>query len=110
MLACKRLLESGYYTTHRMLGKSPNEMTRADVDKNTAEKRQHNDEVMNKSYDNLHDKSVGILNKKNIFDKGSKTKSSRDNHDIVSSEGYNIKLDNDRSYPPKDIVVLKNKS
>lgn len=73
-------------------------------------KRQHNDEVMQKSYDNLQNKTVGILNKKNIFDKGSKMKLSRDSHDVVSSEGYNIKLDNDRTYPPKDIVVLKDRS
>ena len=108
--AVNDIVEGYNNTTHRMLGKSPNEMTRADVDKNAAEKRQHNDEVMQKSYDNLHNKTVGILNKKNIFDKGSKMKLSKDSHDVVSSEGYNIKLDNERSYPPKDIVVLKDKS
>ena len=93
-----------------MLGKSPNEMTRIDVEKNAAEKRKHNDEVMQKSYENLHNKTVSILNRKNVFDKGSKMKLSRDTYDVVSSEGYNIKLDNKRTYPPKDIVVLKDKS
>ena len=97
-------------TTHLMLDKSPNDMTRADVEKNAVEKRKHNDEVMKKSYENLHDKTVGILNKKNIFDKGSKMKLSREGHDVTESEGYNIKLDKERSYPPKDIVVLKDKS
>ena len=108
--AVNDIVEGYNNTTHRMLGKSPNEMTRADVEKNAAEKRRHNDEVMQKSYDNIQNKTVGILNKKNIFDKGSKMKLSRDSHDVVSSEGYNIKLDNDRSYPPKDIAVLKDKS
>ena len=108
--AVNGIVEGYNNTTHRMLGKSPNEMTRSDVEKNAAEKRRHNDEVMEKSYDNLQNKTVGILNKKNIFDKGSKMKLSRDSHDVVSSEGYNIKLDNDRTYPPKDIVILKDRS
>ena len=108
--AVNDIVEGYNNTKHRMLGKSPNEMTRADVEANATEKRQHNDEVMQKSYDNLQNKTVGILNKKNIFDKGSKMKLSRDSHDVISSEGYNIKLDNDRTYPPKDIVVLKDRS
>ena len=49
-------------------------MTRADVEKNTAEKHQHNDEVMQKFYDNVQDNTVGTLNRKNIFDKGGKIK------------------------------------
>ena len=104
------IVEGYNNTIHRMLSKSPNEMTRADVEKNATEKRQHNDEVMNKFYNNSQDKTVGILNRKNVFDKGSKMKLSRDSHDVISSEGYNIKLDNERSYPPKDIVILKDKS
>ena len=63
------IVEGYNNTTHRMLGKSPNKMARADVEKNAAEKRKHNDEVMPKSYDNLHNKTVGILDKKNLFDK-----------------------------------------
>ena len=72
--------------------------------------RKHNDEAMQKSYENLQNKTVGILDKKSIFEKGNKMKLSRDSHDVISSEGYNIKLDNERSYPPKDIVILKDKS
>ena len=34
-------------------------------------------------------KTVGILNKKNIFDKGSKIKLTKDSHEIVETEGYN---------------------
>ena len=41
-----------------MLGKSPSEMTRADVGKNEAEKCKYNDEVMNKFYENIQDKTV----------------------------------------------------
>lgn len=37
-----------------------------------------------------------------------KIKLSRGQHQVQGVEGYNIKLDNDRSLPPKDIVVLKN--
>ena len=86
--------------THRMLGKSPNEINRADVEKNAVEKCRHNDEVMQKSYENLHYKTVGTLNRRNIFDKGSKMKLGKDSHDVTGSERYNIKLDNERSYPP----------
>ena len=47
--AVKDIVEGYNNTTHRMLGKSPNEMmTRAEVEKNTAEKREHNNEIMQK--------------------------------------------------------------
>ena len=52
-------------------------------------------------------KTVGILNRKNIFDKGSKIKLAKDSHEIVETEGYNIKLDNGKSLPPKDLAILK---
>ena len=68
-------------------------MTRVDIEKNAAEKRKYNDEVISKFYGNVHDKTVEILNRKNVFDKGSKMKlsrDSRDSHDFTSSEGYNI--------------------
>ena len=108
--AVKDIVEGYNNTTHRMLGKSPNEMIRADVEKNTAEKREHNNEVMHKVSEDLQNKTVGILNRKNVSDKGSKMKLGRDSHNVTGSEGYNIKLDNERTYPPKDIVVLKDKS
>ena len=93
-----------------MLGKSPNEMTRADVEKNAAEKREHNNEVMQKVSEDVQNKTVSILNRKNIFDKGSKMKLSRDTHEVIGSEGYNFKLDNGRKHPAKDIVIMKDKS
>ena len=34
-------------------------------------------------------------------------KLSKDTHDVVGLEGYNLKLDNDRMHPPKDIQILK---
>ena len=52
-------------------------------------------------------KTVGILNRKNIFDKGNKIKLSKDPHEILETEGYNIKLDNGKSLPPKDLAILK---
>ena len=52
-------------------------------------------------------KTVDILNKKNLFDKGSKIKLSKDSHEIVETDRYNIKLDNGKSLPPKDLVILK---
>ena len=47
--AVKDIIQGYNNTTHQMLGKSPNEMTRANVEKNAAEKREHNNEVMRKS-------------------------------------------------------------
>ena len=55
--AVRDIVEGYNNTTHRMLGKSPNEMTKADVEQNATEKRQHNDEVMQKSYDNFQNKT-----------------------------------------------------
>ena len=108
--AVKDIVEGYNNTTHRMLGKSPNEMTRADVEKNAAEKREHNNEVMQKVSEDVQNNTVGILNRKNIFDKGSKMKLSRDTHEVIGSEGYNFKLDNGRMHPAKDIVIMKDKS
>ena len=71
--AVKDIVEGYNNTTHRMLGKSPNEMTRADVDveKNAVEKPIHKNEVMQKVSEDIQNKTVvGILNRKNIFDKG----------------------------------------
>ena len=82
-------------------------MTKDDVQKNAQEKRQHNAEVMQDFVERAKGRTVGILNKKNLFDKGSKIKLSKDSHDIVETEGYNIKLDNGKSLPPKDLVILK---
>ena len=90
-----------------MLKKSPNEMTKEDVQKNAQEKRLHNAEVMQDFIEKAEGKTVGILNKKNLFDKGSKIKLSRGSHEILETEGYNIKLDNGKSLPPKDLVILK---
>jgi len=92
---------------HRVIGKTPNEMNREDVQRNAEEKRKYNEEVLNEFYDKVEGKNVGILNKKNLFDKGSKMKLSKDSQKVIGMEGYNIKLDNDRSYPAKDIVLLK---
>ena len=74
------------------------------------EKREHNNEVMQKVFEDVQNKTVGILNRKNIFDKGSKMKLSRDTHEVIGSEGYNFKLDNSRMHPAKDIVIMKDKS
>ena len=51
-------------------------------------------------------KTIGILNRKNTFDKGSKINLAKDS-EIVETEGHNIKLDNDKSLPPKDLAILK---
>ena len=90
-----------------MLKKSPNERTMEDVKKNAHEKRLHNAEVMQEFIEKAEGKTVGILNKKNIFDKGGKIKLSKASHDIIETEGYNIKLDNGKSLPPKDLAILK---
>ena len=103
--AVKDIVE-GYNTVHRVLKKTPNEMTLEDVQNHAKEKRKHNEEVLNKFYEEVEGKTVGILNRKNIFDKGSKMKLAKGGK-VIGLEGYNIKLDNDRSYPAKDIVVLK---
>ena len=103
----KDIVEGYNNTEHRMLKKSPNEMTKEDVQKNAQEKRQHNAEVMQDFLDKAEGKPLGILNRKNIFDKGSKIKLSRGSHEVVETEGYNIKLDNGKSLPPKDLVIMK---
>ena len=90
-----------------MLKKSPNEMTEEDVQKNAQEKREHNAEVMQDFIEKANGKTVGILNRKNIFDKGGKIKLSRGSHEILETDGYNIKLDNGKSLPPKDLVIMK---
>ena len=90
-----------------MLKKSPNEVTKEDVQRNALEKRQHNAEVMQDFIEKAEGKTIGILNRKNIFDKGSKIKLSKDSHEILETEGYNIKLDNGKSLPPKDLAILK---
>ena len=82
-------------------------MTKEDVQKNAQEKRQHNAEVMQDFVEKAEGKTIGILNKKNLFDKGSKIKLAKDSHEIVETDGYNIKLDNGKSLPPKDLVILK---
>lgn len=94
-------------SVHRVLGKSPNEMTKDDVQMFADEKRKHNNEVMEKFYEDVQGKNVGILSKKNIFDKGSKFKLGK-NHTVEGMEGYNFRL-NDRTYPPKDIQILNDK-
>ena len=103
----KDIVEGYNNTDHHMLKKSPNEMTKEDVQKNAQEKRHHNAEVMQDFIQKAEGKTVGILNRKNIFDKGSKIKLSKDSHEIVETEGYNIKLDNGKSLPPKDLAILK---
>ena len=90
-----------------MLKKSPNEMTKEDVQKNAQEKRLHNAEVMQDFLEKAEGKTVGILNRKNIFDKGSKIKLSGGSHEILETKGYNIKVDNGKSLPPKDLAILK---
>ena len=105
--AVKDIVEGYNNTEHRMLKKSPNEMTKEDVQNNAQEKRQHNAEVMQDFVEKAEGKTVGILNKKNLFDKGSKIKLSKDSHEIVEADGYNIKLDNGKSLPPKDLVIMK---
>ena len=105
--AVKDIVEGYNNTEHRMLKKSPNEITKEDVQKNAQEKRQHNAEVMQEFLEKAEGKTVGILNKKNLFDKGSKIKLSRGSHEILETEGYNIKLDNGKSLPPKDLAILK---
>ena len=87
-----------------MLKKSPNEMTKEDVQRNAQEKRIHNAEVMQDFIEKAEGKTV---DKKNIFDKGSKIKLSGGSHEILETEGYNIKLDNRKSLPPKDLVIMK---
>ena len=82
-------------------------MTKEDVQKNAQEKRLHNAEVMQDFIEKAEGKTIGILNRKNIFDKGSKIKLTGGTHEIVETEGYNIKLDNGKSLPPKDLAILK---
>ena len=105
--AVKDIVEGYNNTEHRMLKKSPNEMTKEDGQNNAQEKRQHNAEVMQDFIEKAEGKTIGILDRKNIFDKRSKIKLSRDSHEIVEIEGYNIKLDNGKSLSPKDLVILK---
>ena len=105
--AVKDIFEGFNNTEHRMLKKSPNEMTQEDVQKNVQEKRLHSAEVMQDFIEKSEGKTVGIPNRKNIFDKGSKIKLVKDSHEVVETEGYNIKLDNGKSFPPKDRAILK---
>ena len=105
--AVKDIVEGYNNTEHRMLMKSPNEMSKEDVQKNALEKRLHDAEVMRDFIEKAEGKTVGILNRKNIFDKGSKIKLAKDSHEVVEIEGYNIKLDNGKSLPPKDLAILK---
>jgi hypothetical protein len=108
--AMSDIIEGYNNSIHRVLGKTPNEMTLADVQQNAEAKRKHNEEIMQKFYDKAKDQPVGILSKKNIFDKGSKMKLSRDKHEIEGIEGYNFVLDNGRKHPPKDLKVLNSTS
>ena len=78
--AVKDIVEGYNNTEHRMLKKSPNEMTKEDIQKNAQEKRLHNAEVMQDFIEKAEGKTIGILNRKNIFDKGSKIKLSRSSH------------------------------
>ena len=105
--AIKDIVKGYNNAIHCMLGKTPNDMTCEDVEKNAEEKRKHNNEIFNKFYDNIQNKNVGILSKKNIFDKGSKMKLSKDSYEVVGYEGFNMKLDNGRMHPARDIVILK---
>ena len=68
-----------------MLKKSPNEMTKEDVQRYAQEKRLHNAEVMQEFLEKAEGKTVGILNRKNIFDKGSKIKLAKDTHEVVET-------------------------
>jgi len=73
----KDIVEGYNNTEHRMLKKSPNEITKEDVQKNAQEKRLHNAEVLQDLIEKAEGKTIGILNRKNIFDKGSKIKLSK---------------------------------
>jgi len=55
-------------------------------------KGKHNAGVMQEFLEDIQHKSVRILNRKNIFDKGSKIKRNRDTHQVFDVEEYNIKL------------------
>ena len=105
--ALKDIVEGYNNSVHRVLGKSPNEMTMEDVQKNAELKKIHNDEILKKFFDSAEGHDVGILSKKNIFDKGSKMKLSKDKHEVKAIEGYNFVLDNGRKHPPKDLQILK---
>ena len=107
--AVKSIVEGYNDTEHSVLGKSPNEMTYEDVIKNAEKKRAHNSQIMKDFFEKAEDKVVGILKKKNIFDKGSKIKLESGEHKVIGMEGYNLKLENGKALPPKDIVILKNK-
>ncbi len=102
--AIEDIVEGYNNTIHRVIKKTPNDMTLEDVQRNAEEKRKHNDEILNKFYEEIEGKTVGILNRKNIFDKGSKMKLGKGGK-VIGMEGYNIKLDTG-SYPAKDIVLL----
>ena len=65
--AIKDTVEGHNNTKHLMRGKLFNEMRREDVEKNATQKRKHNDEVMNKFYENIQDKAIGTLNRKNVL-------------------------------------------
>ncbi len=78
-------------------------MTKEDVEKLALEKREHNNEVMAKVFEDVQGKNVGVLTKKNIFDKGDKFKLGKETK-VVDMEGYNFKLANGRT---KQIQILK---
>ncbi len=79
-------------------------MNEEDVEKNVTEKRFHNDQIMEDKFDS-GDK-VGVLIKKEKFDKGNKIKLEKGSHEVVKQEGYSFILDNKRSHPSKDLVKL----
>lgn len=90
-----------------MLGKTPGGVTGGGVGGPAAEKRKHNNEIIHKFYNDVQDRGVGVLPKKNTPDKGSRVKLSRGTHDVVGPGGYNFKLGGDRVHPPKDTQILK---
>ncbi len=81
-------------------------MTKEDVEKLAIENGGHNNEVIAKFFEDVQGKKVGALSKKNVFDKGAKFKLGKET-EVVDMEGYNFKLANDRTEPPKQIQILK---
>ena len=105
--AISEIVEGYNNTRHRTIGKSPNEMTKEDVERLAQDKYYHNTGIMNKFKDKIKDETkVIVLEKKNILDKGAKYKPSKP-YKIVGEKGYNIELENGKSYSPKDLVVVR---
>ncbi len=102
----KKIVQGYNETKHSVLGKAPNEMTEEDVLMNIREKVAHNDDVMNKFDKRVENRQVGILTKKNVFDKGSKTIIGKTKHDIVGRDGYRYVLDNGEKYVPKSLGLI----